>query len=631
MRKRLSFIFLGMFLILGLFCPTEVKADEVFTIEDFTIKIEIDETGKFNIDETYILDFDMPRHGFYRTIPNYYEMNWIIDGKPVDKEYYFPISDISCHGTNCEIERNAQGTRIQLGDGDRYVEGEQTYHISYTIQSRDLDLNGSSMFYWNLIGGFDTQVEKMNYEIIFPTAIEQDAVFTSTGYFGENNQTLSAEVNGNVVSGELLLPLNNNENATIKVDLPDYYFNFPKQNQNDFLILLFDIVLVGLAVLFFFRFGKDEMLVVPVAFAAPKGLNSAGVGYVVDGSVENKDVLSLIIDWANRGYISIHEDHERLSFTKLREMDEDVPLYERRFFNRFFKKGDVIDEDSYQNGQLADALQSCKSGVRQYFSTKKRRIYVQSSSVLQMVMAVVSVLPLVVYHLNGSIVYYGTMEFAFAGLFPLIFLLIVNFLWIVLIQRKASLKTGTFVIGVLGATLLSGVLIGVSCLSGWLNYKTTWFQIVVTIISTMVLIVCMIFMNKRTSQGQKWLGEILGLKDFILNCEKERLEMLVHEQPQLFFSILPYAYVLGISDVWSKRLEGMPIVQPQWYSSTSGELFTTYYWWRRFDRQFHHISQQAITPPAPTGGRGGGSFSSGGFSGGGFSGGGFGGGGGGSW
>ena len=50
------------------------------------------------------------------------------------------------------------------------------------------------------------------------------------------------------------LPLNNNENATIKVDLPDYYFNFPKQNRNNFLILLFDIVLVGLAVLFFLPF-----------------------------------------------------------------------------------------------------------------------------------------------------------------------------------------------------------------------------------------------------------------------------------------------------------------------------------------------------------------------------------------
>ena len=142
----------------------------------------------------------------------------------------------------------------------------------------------------------------------------------------------------------------------------------------------------------------------------------------------------------------------------------------------------------------------------------------------------------------------------------------------------------------------------------------------------------MAFMEKRTPKGNEWLGQILGLKEFILYAEKDRIEMLVKENPSAFYDILPYAYVLGISDTWSNKFENIIIEQPDWYETDRHfSTFSSIYWWHSFHHCFHSMSSSASYVPAPKGGSGGGSFG-GGFSGGcGFSGGGFGGGGGGSW
>ena len=74
------------------------------------------------------------------------------------------------------------------------------------------------------------------------------------------------------------------------------------------------------------------------------------------------------------------------------------------------------------------------------------------------------------------------------------------------------------------------------------------------------------------------------------------------ENSEYFYNILPYAYVLGVSDKWIKKFESISLQAPSWYDSPN-----------TFDMRTLSYSD------------------SGGSSGGGSSGGGSGGGGGGSW
>lgn len=137
-------------------------------------------------------------------------------------------------------------------------------------------------------------------------------------------------------------------------------------------------------------------------------------------------------------------------------------------------------------------------------------------------------------------------------------------------------------------------------------------------------------MSKRTRYGSEILGKILGLKTFIREAELDELEMLVHDDPVFFYRILPFAYVLGLSDTWSKKFESLAVPPPEWYSGTNPDFSTVIFMTRM--NHMMSVTQTAMTsiPIDIKSGSGGGTFGSGG-GGGGFSGGGFGGGGGGGW
>lgn len=128
------------------------------------------------------------------------------------------------------------------------------------------------------------------------------------------------------------------------------------------------------------------------------------------------------------------------------------------------------------------------------------------------------------------------------------------------------------------------------------------------------------YMSKRTEYGTVMLGRIRGFKNFLETAEKERLEMMVAENPQYFYEILPYTYVLEISDKWMKKFESIAMEPPTWYHSTGYSAFDVVVFHRFMNSTMTSVTTAMTSSP-----------SSSSSSGGGFSGGGSGGGGGGSW
>ena len=126
------------------------------------------------------------------------------------------------------------------------------------------------------------------------------------------------------------------------------------------------------------------------------------------------------------------------------------------------------------------------------------------------------------------------------------------------------------------------------------------------------------FVRKRTDKGHEILQKIEGFKLFLETAEKDRLEKLVFDDPKYFYDILPYAYVLGVSDAWVKKFEDIAVEPPEWYNGTGS--FNTFVMWHFMSSAMHSASQAMTSAPQTSSGGGGG-----------FSGGVSGGGGGGSW
>ena len=136
---------------------------------------------------------------------------------------------------------------------------------------------------------------------------------------------------------------------------------------------------------------------------------------------------------------------------------------------------------------------------------------------------------------------------------------------------------------------------------------------------------CFTFLPKRTPYGNEMLGRLSGFRNFLEVAEKEQLEQMVLQDPMYFFNILPYTYVLGVSDKWIKKFETIVTEPPSWYSSSYYDPYTFGIF---MDHTMTTATRSMTSSPSESSGGG---SSGGGFSGGGFSGGGSGGGGGGAW
>ena len=135
------------------------------------------------------------------------------------------------------------------------------------------------------------------------------------------------------------------------------------------------------------------------------------------------------------------------------------------------------------------------------------------------------------------------------------------------------------------------------------------------------LLACLKYLPKRTTYGNEMLGKLRGFKNFLTTVEKEKLEAMVMQNPNYFYDILPYTYVLGVSDKWIKKFESISLQAPSWYCSSNSFDISSFGTFMNSTM----ISARSAMSSSPA------SSSGGSSSGGGSSGGGSGGGGGGSW
>ena len=91
--------------------------------------------------------------------------------------------------------------------------------------------------------------------------------------------------------------------------------------------------------------------------------------------------------------------------------------------------------------------------------------------------------------------------------------------------------------------------------------------IVMNVIGIVFIIILEIFrtlMPKRTKFGTEMFGKIKGFQRFLENAKKEELEDIVKKEPTYFYDVLPYAYVLGMSNKLIKQFESITMEKPAW-------------------------------------------------------------------
>lgn len=632
MKKLVSlFVFILGFLML----TSGVSAAEYHEIiNKHHVQIEVKEDGQYRFKHAIDVTFYTPAYGIFVNIPTAYQMNWQLeDGSQVQRKYTFPLSDFDIVGPH-QIEKQSEGVQLRLGQAGVYVSDLQHYQYAYTMKTRDLRIGGRQRFYINLLGqDWVSPTEKFVFEIHFPKPVDADKISFYSGAYGAqitNQISYSLSHDGLILSGYTLEPLEPYQALTVDIALDNNYFTFPKGLNAFALGGVYGIALFALFMNAFFKHGKDDPVVPTVQFEAPEGLSSAQVGYIFDGYTDPKDIVSLIIYWAAHGFLFIEElDKRNIQLTKIKELPQTTILAERQIFNRLFLSDDIVTTKELKY-KFYNTMVEGQQNINAYFSgAEEHHIFSRKADNLQILFAFLlpSIFAIYLglshykigYNYKASLVFMG-MIWSFGIGIPIL----IAFFF----KKWPSLKKFARFLFILGIAF--GIFIYTVVVANLAMDVEASFGLFM-ILYGIYLIAIFINgnMHKRTALGLSYYNDILGLKNFIQMAEKGRLETLVEEDPEYFYHILPFAYVLNVSDVWSKKFESITMAPPSWYASATpmDSVYFMSHFNRNLNRSINSLYSSMSSPPPSKGGSGGGSFGGGG----GFSGGGFGGGGGGGW
>ncbi len=621
-KKRCTRFATMLALILMCFAIATVPAlGYSYTTDSYDVDIVVNENNTYEIQETISVNFAENKHGIYRYIPigNFKDMGQMnIDNIYVEdyKYQYYTESD---------------NMVIQIGDGSVYVRGKQEYKISYDMTIYEDRDETRDFFYLDVIPtGWETPMESTSVTIKFPKKIDAGDLEVYVGRYGSNSNNEAVweyDKSAKTLTVETGY-LRQGTGITVFCELPEGYW----EGEASYILgkiaaMALGTILPVLIILLWFFFGRDKKIIPTVEFYPPEGMNPAEVGYVMDGTADKKDLLSLIIYFADKGYIAIEEiDKKDFIITKLKEIDGNEKNFAQTLFIGLFRKGDSV-RVSELDEEFGDNYLTAHEQLYGHYYKKKNRQISLTSSILQLVAAVFLVMAEVITLVcaqwySGLII--PTILGALA-IFATAIVLAINMVRtnkIHTMSKKKKLVGGaiTWTIQVVAVALYS---YAIATMLGIIWFTAVLFALIFG------ACVAVIQMQQRTKRSIELMGKLLGLKNFIETAELDRINMLVEENPNYFYNILPYAYVMGLTDKWAKNFENINMTRPTWYYGTSNrDMFDVWMMSRMLNNCNRSISNNIKYTVHEDSGSGGGGFSGGG---GGFSGGGFGGGGGGSW
>ena len=701
-----------------------------YELTGYDIDIVVNENNTLKITEEIEAYFSVKKHGIFRKIPlkNTVER---LDG--TTSRNRARITDIYVSDNYTLSTENGYKV-IKIGDANRTLTGTKKYKISYLYNLGKDTGKDYDELYFNLIGDeWDTSISDITFTIKMPKEFDESKLGFSSGRVGSTDSSqVSYTINNNIITGRLNGSLYPKEALTVRLELPEGYFVGASSTSSPLIYIMFLVPIIGviLSILLWYKYGRDEEVVETVEFYPPAGFNSLEIGFLYKGKADNKDITSLLVYLANKGYIEIvnntidihseklnvspekkestnkkvlelqnkieeerkiNPNSEKIKYyenmidiynnidtpidyeqyglksainklnnnsyviRKLKEYDgnnKNEELFLQGLFKRktaldYFQIRHIIDEvketgtSNYENAfdaidtitkstekesvtasDLYNSFYKTMNKISNNINQKsnKNQIFEKNATLKKVFIFFFLIISLITIIAIPS--------FEYAGIEELIVTLVL-----------CAFYSPFFAVGIfadipiffrifwLGFTVFHSMAFfsSMPIAEALQNDSTYLFAFVLGILAIIGMGICLKYLPKRNAYGREMLGKIKGFKNFLETAEKDRLEAMVMQNPTYFYDILPFTYVLGVSDKWISKFENIAMQAPDWYDSPSG--FNVRSFGSFMDSTM--TSAQRAMSSSPSSSSSGGSSSGG--SGGGSSGGGSGGGGGGSW
>ncbi len=327
--------------------------------------------------------------------------------------------------------------------------------------------------------------------------------------------------------------------------------------------LWFAVVAAGLIVVVLilkFTVFKSKRRSTGKSFNAMKRMNPLLMGKFADNRVGKEDISSLVIHWANKGYLKMdltNPDDPSLLRT-VQTLPEECKEYEKFLFYNLFKTGRTVKLSALKNKYyvLADA-------AAEHVNDTTKGLYDTASIIVSLVITLIGIVmmgiaPLVVAQIqvSSAVTYY----MSFIVIIPaLIIYAVMESLVYNSFKSSKAIKI-SLIVAVLvmcALTILAYVFLIPSYIVGNLSKEVISEAFCILFILAPLLI-------RKTKKYSAELDDITEFRNAITTATAEEIQGWYKDDPQMYYKIMPYARVIGLAQYWQDKNRGMPLPAADW-------------------------------------------------------------------
>ena len=484
----------------------------------------------------------------------------------------FRIGEIEAENALYEAKTASEASTVVISDPEKLSKGTHVYNIKYKIREyRDHD-SAKDMFYFDvLLPEWRQPIGRVSINASFPDDFPFDDMQCYAGQFGvqdvNNKITFEADEAAHTVSvtGEMIPE---NFGITLKAQLPDGYWE--KTLDGSWSITAITLVMTGLTLILLILWiigGRDpkvnrrEIVTRPV-----EGLTPVELGYIFNSEVRTRDVLNLVLQFAQKGYLTISE-YEPKRFRLIRGKE---PVDEERMYRNAYK---ILFEDIYMNRPLSmskigpriekiraaitdDVAAGFTTSESSPFTPLSRAFRAAGAGLLGIGLGLSAMFSY--YYDYKTPNYVEALLVAAAGAFAaLLFCKAIDD------RDSSSTESGRY------AEMLAAMIFALPVIY-------TSFRIVVNtgkpyaaipmIIAAVIAEFLIVIMRARGKENAVTVNKVRRLRHFISHpTPKEVLENHLADS-NYYYDMLLYALAFGSEEAWAISFLTLDVPEPEWYS-----------------------------------------------------------------
>lgn len=530
--------------------PISTYAQE-YDITNYYVDIKVNENNSYDINEYYNLAFE-EKDQFQRTISLNNKV-YLSNNKFIS--YVSEIKDIKTE-EEISIETKKKEYIITFLESAEYTSKNITIGYNYNM-GNDLDAE-YDIVYANVVNNLSALKEDtVSFSITLPCDAEDQNI-----KFYYNNKEIKKEdaveytLDGNYIEGSIKYAFATDDIFSIQVILPEGTFKNEVRTDNitNYFLIIIPIGLIILAIFSYRKYKRQKGSIKTQNMDIMKSFDSVETAFLYNGKISAMDLLTSLFTLANDGYISFKnigsKNNVKFKIKKEKEYDKENAAQKILFDGLFQNRDEVEIHD------IEGVFYPYYVDITKIFSNKDNReklIYKGANKIKHLIL-IGSFLGMIPLQISALYSILNSYVFAIIGAICISLLLTMAYL-----PKNKLLKM-----------IMIGISLALIIIEAYslIDFRLNLIMYCVGMISLEITLFLESLIPTRTIYGNQVKHDIESFKLELTAMTVEEFTEKQKENPNYFFTMLPYLFIFNLNSWWFNRFGDMLTNPPAWYESS---------------------------------------------------------------